>query len=90
MLLQGIALSFIFLRALYKKIWGREIARVLIAPGSPFYDLQCIVGIKIRSDLLVQVTVNNLTFLFLFAFSCVTNIVGKFCFDTINFELSFT
>ncbi len=42
---------------------------------------------KKRSDFLVQVCVHNLSFLLLVAFAHVTDIVGKFCLDTINFEL---
>ena len=42
--------------------------------------------IKRRSDFLVQVSVHNLSFLLLVALAHVTDVVGKFCFDTVNFE----
>ena len=73
--------------ALYKKYGVEELPGALIAPDPSHYDLQCIVCIKRGSDLLVQVCVHNLSFLLLVALAHVTDIVGKFCLNTVDFEL---
>ena len=66
-------------------MWGRGIARVILPPD-PSDDLQCIICINYGSDLLVKICVHNLTFLFLVALAHVTNVVGKCCLDTFDFD----